>query len=210
MSEQVLYEDSEFKVVKKTNDSGSEVQEAPEVAYPDPMQTDFMIHAKAELARWTEIKAYADPLASIVDYRKASDLIHYTNRVGSSMPGSDTMGMTALTVEPTHVGLWPLGDGQARKAGTPEEADELVRRLDNSQKCYSAAQMVKQAVMTGPWPAQEMTRYGMALRRFLEEGDVTAFKQVADIWHSYWTTIVQCWPKSKYAPEPWKLPAPVE
>lgn len=177
---------------------GTAAETGDEMQYPDPEQTGMMKHARLELARWTGAAEFASTEGLVIDksnYRMASDLLCYENRVGSKTFGADTMGMTGYQVRPSSLGYWPLDDGGAGvkpKPGEPEH-DELVLRLANAQACYDAAQALK----------TEEHRENLQL--FLEDADVAGFSAYVATWLAFWTTIVNSWGRSKYAPEPWMV-----
>lgn len=171
--------------------------------YPDPEATSNMIAAREYLAKFQEAKEYVaeidDTHLSREAYLKVNSYIDRPNK----SPGAPTFGMTGFTVRPSRTGYWPLpdGSGHVRPKANEPEGIELRTRLANSQKCYDAAQTVKQMVNGS------LTPYGAALRKFLEEGETAGAKTVIDTWENFFRVYTECWPRSKYAPEPWKVGA---
>ena len=185
---------------EEVDDAPAEVEGVVEVIYPDPEETSNMIAAREQLAKFQEAKEYVDDLETLDRdaYRKVAS---YIERPGKS-PGAPTFGMTGYTVRPSRPGMWPLpdGSGHVKPKSNEPEGRELEVRLANSQKCYDAAQTVKHMDRKRKW-----TEYGMAMRSFLENGELEGARKVIAIWLNFYQVYTECWPRSKYAPEPWQV-----
>ena len=167
--------------------------ETPVVTYPDPEDTPEMKHARRELEKFSAAKILSEE-GDIKDWNEAEDLISWRNKFGTRMYGSDTKNMTAYTVRPSRLGMWPIDATSSHAAGsnTPK-GRELAVRLKNSQACYDAAQKLK---------SRDLDR---TLMKFLAMGDLDAYAEYVDVWHNFWQIYVEKWPRSQYAPKPWPI-----